>query len=290
MFFFDQGLPFEDSGDSGQTRHDATHVQNAVKLALMLTRSFVQWYDENNFDAVEYLQLDNFVVKLQCAPDADAEGGGVLPAKAGNDRFIPITTVDEFNEIMPTDQTQLVLLGIDIPYSEPQTPNNMMSAPIGTVMETIGKLLRGIFIQKDAPVPDEVTSNIGQQAGGAELVEHASKIRRSVSKSLFERLIESGYPISVCRLLNDLTERGDTSHPITSFDDVMHELDKMNTHPHIYLHNPENGFITSSPHFGQRYYGRSKELAKLLEITTVPKESDTCLEVIFVSGIAGSGE
>lgn len=41
---------------------------------------------------------------------------------------------------------------------------------------------------------------------------------------------------------------------------------------------------TSTLVFGQMYYGRSKQLSKLLDVTSVPNEQNTGLPVIFVSG------
>ncbi|KAL7546664.1 hypothetical protein ACHAWF_009998 [Thalassiosira exigua] len=120
--------------------------------------------------------------------------------------------------------------------------------------------------------------------------QRSSKQRQRTDRHLFDRLLESGHPASIGRLLGDLIDGGSLSHhPITSFDDVIHELEQMRSKPHVFLFDPEDDFATSTLHFGQRYHGRSRELNALLEIATVPQECDR-LDAAFVSGVAGSGK
>ena len=287
---FDQDLALDISGISGQLQHDESsdggennsslRILNAVKLSLMLTRTFFQCYnDRKNDSALASLRMDGFVVKLQYSPNADEEDGET--SRAGDEHIQSISSVDQFNTITSNGLIQWILLDMDVKYSDVRIPSTNMN--IAILMQNVGKLLYAIFSQNDAPAPEAQYSN-GDKDKGIETTRRSPKTRRSASTSLFQQLIELGYPISVCRLLSDLIDGGTTHHPITSFDDIIRDLEQMNSHPHIFLHNPENEFYASSIHFGQRYNGRSKELAKLLEITTVPNERNFGLETIFVSG------
>ena len=136
------------------------------------------------------------------------------------------------------------------------------------IIQSLGKLLYTLFTGNDAPATNH-SRDRNNDNPREELVQsssqQATKTRRAFNhKSLIERLLQSGYPsTSVCRLLNDLMD-----NPITSLDEIIQDLEQMNAQPHIYLVNPENEFYSTPLNFGQRYYGRSNELAKLLELIT----------------------
>mmetsp|Transcript_7551 Transcript_7551/g.17117 ORF Transcript_7551/g.17117 Transcript_7551/m.17117 type:complete len:1310 (+) Transcript_7551:61-3990(+) len=287
VFLFDQEAYHDSTGILGHSHHDGSddgknnsplQIQNAVKLSLALARTFVQCLNgtKNNY-ALTSLRLDDFVVKMR--------GKDGYTEEEGDEHLLSISSVDQFNAISSNSCIQWIIM--DVKCCCAQTSSvNMNTA---TLMQHLGKLIYAIFSQNDASASETHFSN-GDGARASKICAAAHKARRRMSKSLFEHLIESGKPISVCRFLNDLTGKGKTSHPIISFDDVIRDLEQMNSQPHIFLFNPEDTFYTLNLNFGQGYYGRSKELAKLLEITTVPNEINVGLEIIFISGIAGSGK
>lgn len=286
-FLFDQEAYHDSTGILGHSHHDCSddgannspqQIQNAVKLSLALARAFVQCHNgtKSNNDLTS-LWLDDFIVTMR---------RGDVCAEEGGEYLLPISSVNQFNAISSNSCSQWIIL--DVKCSCAQTSS--VHIKTDTLMQHLGKLIYEIFCQNNAS-SSETHYDYGSEGDGltsSDTKQH--KMRRRTSKSLFEHLIESGYPISVCRFLNDLTNRGKTSHPIISFDDVIRDLEQMNSQPHIFLFNPEDEFHTSKLIFGRGYYGRSKELAKLLEITTVPNKMNVGLETIFISGIAGIGK
>ena len=144
------------------------------------------------------------------------------------------------------------------------------------------------------------------------------------SSSLFLTLIEKDaqqHPVSVCRLISDMMmmqskadgtkeqdeglDISDKHHShVLSFKDVMDDLEQMIMNPEKFLYDQGTEFSsTNSLHFGQGYYGRTKELKKFIEVSTrnhqdskchngdiVDKENGGNVTAILVSGAAGSGK
>mmetsp|Transcript_19307 Transcript_19307/g.36070 ORF Transcript_19307/g.36070 Transcript_19307/m.36070 type:complete len:316 (+) Transcript_19307:673-1620(+) len=267
-----------DVGSCGGARNSQLHILNAVKLSLMLTRAFGRCYNiRKNVSFV----LDDFVVKLELLLNACEDHGEA--SNPGDEQLPRTSTVDEFNAITSDDCDEWVLLDIEVKYLDSRFPSEHAST--AAVMQSVGKLLFAIFSLNNNAFETEALYSKGEIERRTETLHHSSKTRRSASKSLFQQYIELRFPISVCRFLSDLIGSDMTHHSIISFDEIIHDLEQMISHPQVFLFNPANDFYTSTINFGQRYYGRSKELAKLFEITTIPNESRVDLEAIFVSGM-----
>ena len=180
-------------------------------------------------------------------------------------------------------------------------PMQLLGILIYTVFSQNNVLRSPLTHQKSAPYGAKVTD-----CGYNNDVEisDSSKIRKSKESSLFCDLLETGhYPVSVCRLLSDMIDVGDSGKadsPFTTFDDVIQDLEQMSFHPRLFLYDPENGYYSSNILFGQRYYGRKAEVTKILEVSTrletknsvnqegpLPSEG---AEAVFISGIAGCGK
>ena len=129
-----------------------------------------------------------------------------------------------------------------------------------------------------------------------------SKLPRCSEKSLFTDLMEVGqYPISICRMLSDMIDigiDGMADSPCKALEDVIDDLKQMSYHPRLYLDDPTDEGFLSSLRFGLGCYGRTKQVSTILGVTSNlegEKRGETpqcpdCVEVIFVSGIAGSGK
>ena len=312
-FVFSTELSLNGSEISGQHQHDhdsndgsehasPLRILNAVKLSLMLSRACAQYCNDyrNDID-IGSLRLDDFIVTLQYSAIAGEEDWETSRA-AGEEQLFTISTVDQFNAINTSDCIRWIILDMDVKCSDARPTSENIN--VANLMPSLGKLLHAIFSpNNDAMTPDRQCSNEHAKQGiddisapdehyssrdvatGIKSTRRGSKMRRSAKASLFQQLIESGYPTSVCRLLHDLIDRGDTHLSILSFDDIICDLEQMISQPHIFLNNPENEFYTSAINFGQIYFGRSKELAKIIEIATVPNGRSSGLEVMFVSGM-----
>ena len=289
-FLFEQDHPSDSSEISGTLQCHADdedgeknaprRVLNAVKLSLLLTRTCSQYYHRrgNSFD-VAALRVDSFVVRLRCSPGADGEDGGT--PRAGEEGVRSISSVDQFNALSSNGRLRCILLDMDVRCFDLGVAS--ANTDVAAVMKSVGTLLYAIFAPNGAQVPEVQASDCDIDRDLC-ITPPFSKTKRNASQSFFQQLIERNYPISVCRLLNDLIEGAKVPHPISSFEDIIQDLEAMNAQPHIFLHNPEIEFCASTIQFGQRHHGRSQELATLLEITTVPNTRNVGLETIFVSG------
>lgn len=64
----------------------------------------------------------------------------------------------------------------------------------------------------------------------------------------------------------------------------------MAMYPQTFLHDSGNDFHSSSPHFGQGFYGRTAELTQILEVTMKGGKNAGLIETVFVSGSGGCGK
>mmetsp|Transcript_29350 Transcript_29350/g.63181 ORF Transcript_29350/g.63181 Transcript_29350/m.63181 type:complete len:1300 (-) Transcript_29350:155-4054(-) len=270
----------QDPSGQPQPNGSPLRILNAVKLSLMLTKAFSQCKNDGKSNhELGSLGLDNFIIKVQYSVDQSRARGDQL-----------LSSVDELNAIASTDDNQWKLVDMGMKYFDnAQISSESEEGTSGTILQSLGNLLHAIFSPKDALVPEAQDPNgfLGEEI---ETAQGGGK-RRSANKSLFHQLIQNGLPISVCRLLSDLIDGGANSdHSEISVDHVIQDLEQMTSLPDLFLYDPDDEFFASTIHFGQKFYGRLNELAKLLEITTVTNVGQPGLETIFVSGLPGSGK
>ena len=134
----------------------------------------------------------------------------------------------------------------------------------------------------------------------------------------FPYIVESGeYPISICRLLSDLIEPSQSLSTTSSSSSItiqqlIQELELMVNTPQLYLYNQSQEFYTDIDEkfkIGQGYYGRVNELTDILKIANgiitakekdkgnskekdglESQDGDINVDVVFISGSAGSGK
>jgi len=185
-------------------------------------------------------------------------------------------------------------------YVSTTTPEQALGDLIYCIFSGCNLKLSSNLIQQSS----EIVSNNGEG--------RAAKMKSNTKETLFSTLVGNGtFPTSICRLLSDLLcgdshigrEVGQSnffdkccadrlhSCPI-SVQDVIEDLEHMCVYPQIYLYDPATEFYSTHLLFGQRLYGRKKELTQLLGITTsletgLPSRGAEC---ILVSGGAGSGK
>ena len=264
-------------------------MDNAVRLALLVTRSFVTFLSgalsksshEDVLQLVSLLQLSDVFVKLE-------QNGSLQAAQINGGPLIFSFTLHEMDIISPKNQVR--------EEQQQQHP---------TPKQILGKLLYSIFSMGQSPPSDLfVAGTISPQpsngAGGSGADHSSSKSFRSAETSLFSELIEAKlFPVSACRLLSDLIDigpDGKADSPVRSFEEVIQDLEQMMSQPQIFLHDPyyPQG-VPPPPIFGRVFHGRKEEITTLLKTAVqIEKEDGESakfgVESIFVSGIAGSGK
>mmetsp|Transcript_3889 Transcript_3889/g.8568 ORF Transcript_3889/g.8568 Transcript_3889/m.8568 type:complete len:1443 (+) Transcript_3889:166-4494(+) len=179
---------------------------------------------------------------------------------------------------------------------------------MATPMQILGKILYSLFCRGDPPPFDFSMGNNSQEMEGTDDADDDEYIdgrssrtvrRPQKSESVLSQLVDKKvFPISISRLLSDLIDTGPEGQadcPFYHFDDVTQELTQMMAQPSICLYDSHssNG-MPNSPVFGQVYYGRDKEVAKIIEVAAKMRQSSleakVGVEAVFVSGIAGSGK
>ena len=282
-------LLLKDEATSAGGGRQPQAMDNAVRLALLVTRSFVTFLSdalsksshEDVLQLVSLLQLSDVFVKLgqNGSPEAAQNNGGAL-----------IFTLHEMDIISPKNQVR--------EEQQQQHP---------TPKQILGRLLYSIFSMGQSPPSDLFVagtsispqpSNGAGGTGGAN--RSSSKSFRSAETSLFSELIEAKlFPVPACRLLSDLIDigpDGKADSPARSFEEVIQDLEQMMSQPQIFLHDPyyPQG-VPPPPIFGQVFHGRKEEITTLLKTAVqIENEDDESakfgVESIFVSGIAGSGK
>ena len=199
-----------------------------------------------------------------------------------------------------------VLLGIDnlTPDSIGDSTRHREEAALSPI-QILGRLLYSVFAIGKHPPPSYLferthqqtpTSFTSRDGGGDDCNILSFQRLRMTERSVFTRLIEeNNFPTSVCLLLSDMIDVDPQCSaavmPITSFGDVIQDLEQMVSRPQTYLHND-----TCPPAFGQKYYGREEEVATLRKVARQMMESRSerdvktfrsGLEAVFVSGVAG---
>ena len=288
-----QPLVSPQGGPTAQSSEKMLHSLNASKLALLLAKTFVKlglhsYTHDGNVSDISSLQLDNFFVRLslddvKCngheTADTEAEvdelellASAVLddPEQGGND----ISSTCQSNQSNPSSATTTTASSPNLSentwtlhdiYILPSTnciPDQGRLSP----MQILGKHIQAIFSPMNHQLSSGLTKHTQNSDNYDASVQHPPKLRMLDNNSLFFTLVEAGnYPLSVCRLISDMVDVGNggkSEHPFTTFDDVIDDLEQMTSHPQIYLHDPDNDFFSSNLQFGQRCFGRTKELTK----------------------------
>lgn len=221
----------------------------------------------------------------------------------GDERW-PSNEKELFDKIngMSGWRTQWTLLEMEIDASK-SPPRSKVN---GMLLQSLGEMLFEIFQPEDAQrlseifqrsiVLEELENNkecIDESLSGQR---RSSKLQRFDEQSLFSNLVDSGYYlVSVCRMLSDLIdtdEGGMADCPFTSLEEVLEDLEQMSTHPLLYLHDPEDGFVSSTLSFGHGCYGRAEQFTSMLKVASSVggNEKKETVECLFVKGIAGSGK
>jgi hypothetical protein len=276
-------------------------IENKVRLALLLTRSYAKFLDQisGEHDALHQLadlQLADFFVYLQ-------------------DTSPSTSILTEVEIISP--------LRID---GRQHTPQELSE------MQILGKILY-LALSLDQAHPIDLPSVLfsstipNKPSNGSPM--NPTKKERVTDDSLLARLIDSKtLPVSICRLLSDLIDSGPSGKadsPITNVNDVIQDMEQMITHPTQFLHDSPRGIeelllskshghnspqakdVLSKSHlFGQVYHGRKDEIAAIINVATqmdhinqgenLEKTADggggdmNRLEVVYVSGLPGSGK
>lgn len=244
--------------DSDKTKQMQRLVfENAALVALKLTQCFSSLCCANvRMSYFSSMKMDDFHVTVEDSQDGD-----------GPPDSLPTLYLSRM------DNTALV--------------TSINSEEIGTItaLEALGRLFCGIFYC-NMTMPNNLFEWDDSSAAQPPLDIQNSRRRRVLLDTLFARLVESGLPPQVGRLLSDMIS-GEC--PIESFDSVEQDLRQMIAYPDIFLHHP--GAPTAPFHFGEQYYGRGKERHSVQEtIEGMGSKTKGVCTAIFVSGTAGSGK
>ncbi len=315
------------SGDGSTSREGRREpfCLGASRLALLLARVFAKLEREDRIESA-CLQLDNFSVNLELDDASYNPEQKKDQSDFGDDDFDnllsdvlddPPGQNDSISEVTAETAGERMWIVLDAefrPAAVEGSDRSLYSAFIhGRVspMQILGNHINTIFSMKNprtlaflhrtmapAPEPGPGTEMLPEEyeecSGG-----RSSKQRARGTTSLFSTLLERGeYPAAVCRLLSDTMgsgEGGQSNDPFASFEEVIRDLEQMTNLPEIFLDDQTNEFYSSGLHFGQRCYGRARELERFLEISTRLEQSEGTshcdgAEAVFVSGVAGSGK
>ena len=89
-------------GSDGSQHNSPLRFLNAVKLSLMLTRAYCRCYNDlTNNEVLPLLRLEDFVVKLQCSPNADEEAGET--SRKGEEHLLSISYAGQLNLTSPAN-------------------------------------------------------------------------------------------------------------------------------------------------------------------------------------------
>ena len=239
---------------------------NAAKVSLLLVKAVASISN----DEISQLDINNFHIKLNTSDDT-----------------LNISHSGICNE-------QQILLGVEIVSRGEKSISDDEHVKL-SLMQNVGRLMYAIFSNgsSDVPLSLFVQPNEGDESY-AEDDRKCRKMRRSNGNSLFAFLLEKGqYPTSVCRLLSDMMDEK-SDHSISSFGDVIEDLEQMSNNPHVYLYNQGSELYSSNLTFGQGHYGRMTEVTTMLEITNRIEagggEAKNGVEAVFVSGVGGCGK
>ena len=296
----------ETDSNEEQKKMRLTHL-NAAKVTLLLAESVVRHRAGVEADVfLSSLRARDFCLAFQCPqpfPEKQPMTGHEAAAcSRGSSRpcdyrgsWILLRV-----EIAPINEQNATIV------SDDEDDNRTALSP----MQNLGKIFHSVFANSSGSRPllataqtDGATDTEGeeQEEEGAEARERKTKIskaRTGDAGSLFSTLLNGGdCPVAVCRLLSDMIASDEESEGkgVISYDDVVHDLKQMSDHPEIFLFDQSYEFYSTNLTFGQQCYGRTKELAQLLAISTALEQSPSsssrsAAEAVFVSGIAGSGK
>jgi len=254
-------------------------LENAARLALLLTKLFVDCLPETDLSSVK---LDDFSINLERDPTVENMLKSRLKPDTNN------WTLLQIDFAFPTR--------VKVPrkYDEPEA------------MRILGNLLYSIFSQGKSPPSDLMaTTALPLHKPTADFNRRSSKTSRMAERSLLSKLIGSNaFPVSICTLISDMVDTGSNgqfSCPFKSFDAIIQELEQMIYQPETFLHDPCSPWgVPLQPKFGETYHGRDREIANLKRVIIQMEKSlnqpklglnnSGCLDAIFVSGIAGSGK
>mmetsp|Transcript_4493 Transcript_4493/g.9952 ORF Transcript_4493/g.9952 Transcript_4493/m.9952 type:complete len:1333 (+) Transcript_4493:111-4109(+) len=289
-------------------------VENAARLALLLTRSFVHTFDPESAvgDDLNWLSLGDFLIEFEPRDDNEIEqtsvegGAESLPA---HNRFAKIILLLGIQNSPPTPKK--------IEEQQGRQQQHQKGHSKASTFQILGGLLYSIFSFSQCetlsgvsdmsfPLTYIPTSPSPCESGESESeCSRSTKSSRVAENTLFSLLLErNNFPLSICRLLSDMIDtgpKGKARKPFISFTDIMEDLGEMISRPQIFLHD------SHSPHgkpvvptFGRTFCGRREEFETLMEIAKQMEElqaseetkqdSKSRSEVVFVSGIAGSGK
>ena len=124
----------------------------------------------------------------------------------------------------------------------------------------------------------------------------ANKQRKGEDNSPLTLMQIAGVPSSVCRLVNDMLMNQDDEgvdslfrhdQAITSFRDVVQDLEQMTSDPDLFLHDSLT--LKFKPVMCDKIYGRDEDLKLVFDVANkVSSESDAqCQDVVMISGHSG---
>mmetsp|Transcript_29949 Transcript_29949/g.63074 ORF Transcript_29949/g.63074 Transcript_29949/m.63074 type:complete len:1665 (-) Transcript_29949:98-5092(-) len=297
-------LKHEDEETSTQESYNESKQQqrknilvNATRLSLLAAHLFVKCRT-NNVDLTT-IRLDDFLIDLVKGPTngyGEIPGPNILSNGVGTDN---------------TPQGWGILQMRLVSRARGNNTHHVETLDPTPAVQTLGKLLYSIFSLGEPPSSDIFTTELRPYAQESTRdsfslgdSQRSSKAFRSPERSVFSRLIELDmFPVSLCRFLSDMIDSGPNGNAemeLKSFEDVVHELERMASQPSTYLHDafplhgqPQLNF------FGQSYCGREAEVTCLKNIVNQMEQSshqanmdsaNARIEAVFVSGIAGTGK
>ena len=287
--------------------HQTRAMENAVRLGVLVTRSFVNFLDnslsegsnqEDMLQLLATLKPDDMFIKIEQNNSPPAGDGGKYPSPADQGKgeiqtkaqnCLPIKNNGDDISSSPADQNDgelqqmktFILHGMDIivpPKNEgiDQQERQYHSYP---PIQILGKLLYSIFSIGKSPPSNlfiEGEAKTTRRASDVSETSRHSKSPRPTEPTLFSRLIETkSFPISICRLLSDLIDigpSGTADSPFTSLEEVIQDLEQMISQPQKFLHDPHHP--QAAPIFGQVYHGRKEEIDALLKVAVKMMEHE----------------
>ena len=238
--------------------------ENAAVVALQLTQCFSSLcYANARISYFSSLKMDDFHVTVEDSQDGDGGPPESLPT-------LHLSRMDNPDLVKSIDSGEIGMI---------------------TALEALGRLFCSIFCcNMSTPNnrfewDDSSAAQTPLALGYSENI-HNNLRRRVLPDILYVRLVESGLPPQVGRLISDMISG---EYPIESFESVEQDLRQMIAYPDIFLHHP--GVPTAPLHFGEHYFGRGKEISAVREtIEGMGLKIKGGCTAIFVSGTAGSGK
>jgi len=277
-------------GTSQLPRHPQLMQLNSVKVCFLVAKSVAATFeDESSINACA-LKPEDIQIQMRTAGQED-----IMEQSSGTNRYILLDT-----ELVPSADNAASAFK----NSGDLSPLQNLSVILHTILSRGKSEQLSTMMSKERRVSDISVSSVPSRS--------TKSSRLYEDKSLFAQLLQTGeYPVSICRLLSDMMD----SHHISA-QDVIDDLQAMVSNPQLYLYDQPLEFY-STIMFGKGYYGQVSEMTKMLQVANrttgevvdsrIQEEeggrkrgggggggsissNGVLVDVIFVSGIAGSGK